>query len=179
MAFRFQKLDIPEVIHIEPDIYGDARGFFLETFKSSDFKAFGTEYNFVQINHSKSRKNVLRGLHFQKDPVSQGKLITVVSGTIFDVAVDLRESSESYGKWVGAELSAEKKNMLFVPCGFAHGFCVVSDSAEIIYYCTNSEYSPEHEQSIMWNDPDLNINWPIDNPILSEKDKKAIPFKTL
>lgn len=179
MAFKFTKLNIPDVLHIESDVYGDDRGFFTETFKASDFIAAGAEYNFVQINHSKSQKNVLRGLHFQKDPKAQGKLITVVAGTIFDVAVDLRESSEFYCKWIGVELSAEKKDMLFVPCGFAHGFCVLSDSAEIIYYCTNNEYSPECERRLMWNDPDFNIKWPIDNPILSEKDEKAIPFNAL
>jgi len=102
-----------------------------------------------------------------------------VAGTIFDVAVDIRKSSEFYGKWIGVEISADKKNMLFVPCGFAHGFCVLSEYAETIYYCTNNEYSPEHEQSIMWNDPDLNINWPIEAPILSEKDKKGVRLKGL
>jgi len=172
-------MNIPDVLLIETDVHGDNRGFFIETFKASDFIAAGAEYNFVQINHSKSQKNVLRGLHCQKEPYAQGKLITVVAGTIFDVAVDLRESSEYYGKWVGVELNAEKKNMLFVPCGFAHGFCVLSEYSEIIYYCTNSEYSPKSEQSILWNDPDVGINWPIDDPILSEKDRKAIPFKDL
>jgi len=179
MSFKFSKLSIEDVLHIEPDIHKDSRGFFLETFKASDFKAAGAEHAFVQINHSQSQKNVLRGLHFQKYPNFQGKLIAVVFGAIFDVAVDIRKSSPSYGRWVSATLSAEKKNMLFVPCGFAHGFCVLSDFAEIIYYCTNSEYSPENEESILWNDTDLNIRWPIDNPILSEKDQKASTFQSI
>ncbi len=179
MAFTFQKTELPEVVEIQSDVYGDDRGFFAEVFKASSFNEIGIDKGFVQINHSKSAKKVLRGLHFQKDPYAQGKLVTAISGKIFDVAVDIRKNSENFGKWIGIELNSDKKNMLYVPCGFAHGFCVLSEYAEIVYYCTNSEYSPEHEVGIIWNDPDLNINWPIKDPILSKKDKGAVPFKTL
>jgi dTDP-4-dehydrorhamnose 3,5-epimerase len=170
MSFHFTKLENPDVIHIKSDIYGDARGYFTETYKYPEFKANGIERKFLQVNHSKSSKGILRGLHYQKDPMAQGKLVTVIEGEIFDVAVDLRVGSPHYGKWVSQILDAGKKNMLYVPEGFAHGFCSLSENTQVIYYCTQV-YSPEHERGIIWNDPHLGISWPIKDPILSDKDK--------
>jgi len=141
----------------------------MENYKYSEFADFGIKDKFVQDNHSKSVKNVLRGLHFQMLPKAQAKLVRCVKGEIFDVAVDIRKNSPTYGKWVGEILSEENKKMFFLPVGFAHGFCVLSDEAEIIYK-SSDEYSPENERAIAWNDPTININWPIKNPIVSEKD---------
>ena len=169
MPFTFKKLSIPEVVLIEPKAFGDERGFFMENYKYSEFADFGIKDKFVQDNHSKSVKNVLRGLHFQMLPKAQAKLVRCIKGEIFDVAVDIRKNSPTYGKWVGEILSEENKKELFIPIGFAHAFCVVSDEAEIIYKSSN-EYSPENERAIAWNDPTINISWPIKNPIVSEKD---------
>ncbi|MEA1937211.1 MAG: dTDP-4-dehydrorhamnose 3,5-epimerase [Patescibacteria group bacterium] len=169
MPFVFKKLSIPEVVLIEPKIFEDQRGFFMESYKYSEFAAFGIKDEFVQDNHSKSVKNVLRGLHFQMLPKAQAKLVRCISGEIFDVAVDIRKNSPAYGKWVGEILSEENKKELFLPVGFAHGFCVLSAEAEIVYK-SSDEYSPERERAIIWNDPTININWPIKNPIVSEKD---------
>jgi len=169
MAFRFTKLEIPEVIHVESDIYDDDRGYFTEVYKYSEFQKNGIEKPFVQVNHSKSSKGVLRGLHYQKDPMAQGKLVTVVEGKIFDVVVDIRSGSSTYGKWVSKIIDAVKKDMLYVPEGFAHGFCVLSETAQVIYYCTEV-YSPEHERGIRWDDPQLNITWPITDPVLTKHD---------
>ncbi len=169
MPFKFQKLKIPELILITPEVFQDKRGFFLETYKESDFAKNGIKEKFVQENHSKSKKGVLRGLHFQKPPFSQGKLVRVIRGEIFDVAVDIRKNSKTYGKWVGIKLSEKNKKMLYIPPGFAHGFCVLSDFAEVIYKCTKP-YSPKHESGILWNDKTLKIKWPIKKPILSKKD---------
>ena len=141
----------------------------MENYKYSEFAAFGIKDKFVQDNHSKSAKNVLRGLHFQMLPKAQAKLVRCIKGEIFDVAVDIRKNSPTYGKWVGEILSEENKKELFLPIGFAHGFCVLSDEAEIIYK-SSDEYSPENERAIAWNDPTINIDWPIKNPIVSEKD---------
>lgn len=169
MAFKFKRLKIPGVILILPDVYKDERGFFLESYKKTAFKNNGVVVDFVQTNHSKSQKNVLRGLHYQLNPVAQAKLVRVVSGEIFDVAVDLRKGSPYYGKWTGEALSSENKSLFYIPEGFAHGFCTLTDVAEVIYYCSN-EYAPDFDRGIVFNDPDIGIDWPIENPILSEKD---------
>ena len=178
MSFNFKKLDIPDVILIEPRIFRDERGFFMESYKSSEFKKFGIEDNFIQTNQSRSKKGVLRGLHFQRDPQVQAKLVQVISGEIFDVAVDIRKNSPYYGKWISKILSDENKNMLYIPAGFAHGFCVLSDEADVVYSC-DKEYAPETESGIIWNDPDLNINWPLSDVIVSEKDQKLRNFKEI
>jgi dTDP-4-dehydrorhamnose 3,5-epimerase len=163
-------LAIPDVILLEPRVFGDARGFFFESFNQRQFEAaIGRPVRFVQDNHSKSAKNVLRGLHYQiQQP--QGKLVRVVQGAVFDVAVDIRQSSPTFGQWVGEILSADNKRQLWVPAGFAHGFVVLSDTAEFLYKTTDY-YAPEHERCILWNDPAIGIQWPIDAaPLLSAKD---------
>jgi len=170
---NFQKLEIPDVILIIPKVFGDDRGFFMETYRQSGFIENGISQNFVQDNYSKSTKNVLRGLHYQIDPKAQGKLVRVTFGEVFDVAVDIRKNSPTYGKWVGQYLSAQNKHIMYIPPGFAHGFLVISDYAEFSYKCTEY-YSPEHERCIAWNDPDLNISWPTNEPLLSDKDKKGL-----
>lgn len=164
---------IPEVVLFEPKIFGDDRGFFFESFNSKVFtQAIGHEVQFVQDNHSKSVRGVLRGIHYQIQQ-AQGKLVRVTQGTVFDVAVDLRKSSPTFGKWVGAELSAENKHQLWVPPGFGHGFVVLSDTAEFLYKTTDY-YAPEHERCIIWNDPALAIDWRIqDAPKLSAKDSQG------
>lgn len=164
---------IPEVIILEPKVFGDNRGFFFESFNSKVFEqATGVKSTFVQDNHSKSAKNVLRGLHYQIHH-PQGKLVRVVQGEVFDVAVDIRKSSKTFGKWVGVHLSAENKKQLWIPVGFAHGFLVLSDTAEFLYKVTDY-YSPEHERSLHWNDPSLGIQWPLEGqPILAAKDASA------
>lgn len=170
--------DIPDVLIIEPQVYGDERGFFYESFNEKAFQEkTGLKREFVQDNHSRSLQNVLRGLHYQiQQP--QGKLVRVVLGTVFDVAVDLRESSPTFGSWVGCLLSAENKRQFWVPEGFAHGFIVLSEAAEFLYK-TTEYYAPQYDRTILWNDPDLNIDWPIEaEPILSTKDKAGQPFKT-
>ncbi len=169
MPFRFQKLEIPEILLIEARIFDDDRGYFLESYKHSDFAANGVTQAFVQDNISHSTRGVLRGLHFQNHPQAQGKLVTVLQGRIFDVAVDIRRGSPTYGQWVGVELAAEDFRMLWVPVGFAHGFCVLSHEATVAYKVTE-EYAPELDRGILWNDPDIGIRWPIANPILSQKD---------
>jgi len=171
MPFEFKKTNIPNVVLIKPKIFKDERGFFIETYKYSEFCKYGINETFLQDNHSRSTKGVLRGLHYQKNPASQGKLVRCTIGEIFDVAVDIRKSSPSYGKWAGAILSEENREMLYIPPGFAHGFLVLSDVAEVLYK-TTEEYSPENDRGIFWNDPAIAINWPVDNPVVSEKDKK-------
>jgi len=173
MPFKFTRLDIPEVVLIDPEVHLDERGFFMESYKYSEFAAFGIKEHFVQDNHSRSTKGVLRGLHYQGPPEAQGKLVRVVVGEIFDVAVDLREGSPTYRKWIGERLSAKNKRMLYIPPGFAHGFCVLSEVAEVIYK-TTEEYAPEYDAGIRWNDPEIGIHWPIEHPILSAKDA-ALP----
>ncbi|MDX1491415.1 MAG: dTDP-4-dehydrorhamnose 3,5-epimerase [Pseudohongiellaceae bacterium] len=168
---------IPDVIVIEPKVFGDHRGFFMETWRESTLAEVAPSLRFVQDNHSKSSKGILRGLHYQLQQ-PQGKLVRVVSGEIYDVAVDMRRSSPTYGQWVGEILSAENRKQLWVPPGFAHGFIVTSDSAEMVYKCTDY-YAPDDEYSLLWNDPQLAIDWPmegIDQPILSDKDKAAQLF---
>ena len=162
---------IPEVIRVEPQVFGDARGFFMETFRADQMAAAGISGNFVQDNHSGSRKNILRGLHYQIRQ-AQGKLVRAVSGEIFDVAVDLRRSSFTFGRWTGEILSADNKRMLWIPPGFAHGFYVLSDWADVLYK-TTEYYSPEWERTLIWNDPTVGIRWPIPaglEPIISSKD---------
>jgi dTDP-4-dehydrorhamnose 3,5-epimerase len=170
MPFEFKTLGIPGIVLVRPQVFGDDRGFFVEMYKHTDFVQGGIKEHLVQDNYSKSSKGVLRGLHYQKNPWAQGKLIMCLKGKIFDVAVDIRTGSTLYGKWVGAELSEENRMMLYVPPGFAHGFQVLSETAEIMYKCTN-EYSPADDRGIIWNDPDINISWPLKDPILSGKDK--------
>ena len=164
---------ISEVLILEPDVYTDERGYFMETFRSSYLNEHGVELNFVQDNQSQSRIGTLRGLHYQLE-FPQGKLVRVISGTVFDVAVDIRENSTTFGKWVGETLSAENRKQLWVPPGFAHGFLVLSQSAELFYKCTDY-YHPEDDYSLLWNDPAVGIEWPTENrePILSEKDRIA------
>lgn len=171
MPFVFKKLSIPDVVLIEPKVFGDERGFFMETYKESEFFKFGIKKRFIQENHSKSKKGVLRGLHYQAFPKAQAKIIRCIAGEIFDVAVDIRKKSPTYKKWVAEVLSAENKKQLYIPEGFAHGFCVLSREAEIVYKC-NREYSPENERGIIWNDSSIKIKWPIKKPVLSEKDKR-------
>jgi len=170
MAFRFTPKDIPEVTVIDPPVFPDERGFFMESYKRSEFVAAGISEAFVQCNHSKSAKGILRGLHYQKHPKAQAKLIRALSGEIYDVVVDLRKGGSSYGKWTAATLSAENKKMLYVPVGFAHGFCVISAEAEILYMASE-EYAPDEEAGVLWNDGDLGIDWPIAKPILSARDR--------
>lgn len=168
---------IPEVLVIEPQVFGDDRGFFYESFNAQEFaQKTGIQTQFVQDNHSRSAKNVLRGLHYQiQQP--QGKLVRVVVGEVFDVAVDLRKSSPSFGQWVGSLLSAENKRQLWVPEGFAHGFVVLSDFADFLYKTTNY-YAPNYERSLLWNDPDIGIDWPLsESPLLSSKDQVAKPLR--
>lgn len=171
MPFSFKRLFIPDLILIEPKIFKDIRGFFMESYKYSDFKNFGILDEFQQDNLSRSYKGVIRGLHFQKEPRSQGKLIQCLKGSIFDVAVDIRIGSPTFGRWASVELSDENRLMFYIPPGFAHGFAVISDYADVLYRCTR-EYSPQDERGIIWNDPDIKIEWPLKDPILSEKDSR-------
>jgi len=169
MPFEFRELEIPGVVLVKPKVFGDERGFFMETYKMPDFAAAGITESFVQDNHSRSTRGVLRGLHYQNPPFAQGKLVRVVRGEVFDVAVDIRRGSPMWGRWVGMVLSEENKKLLYLPAGMAHGFCVLSDVAEVVYKTTNI-YSAESEAGIIWNDEDLGIDWPVENPVLSEKD---------
>ncbi|TNV18997.1 dTDP-4-dehydrorhamnose 3,5-epimerase [Buttiauxella sp. B2] len=167
------KTNISDLVVFEPTIYGDDRGFFFESYNRTSFEnAIGKSYDFVQDNHSRSSKGVLRGLHFQHEPYSQGKLVRCVMGQVFDVAVDIRPESADFGKWFGILLSAENKKQLWIPEGFAHGFLTLSDHAEFVYKATNY-YTPTHEDSILWNDAEIGIEWPINDVVLSDKDKKA------
>ncbi|MGO3768740.1 MAG: dTDP-4-dehydrorhamnose 3,5-epimerase [Vreelandella alkaliphila] len=174
---QYEKLAIPDVVLITPQVFGDERGFFMETFRQSEFEHHCGRYTFVQDNHSKSTHGILRGLHYQHQQ-PQGKLVRVTQGEVFDVAVDMRQSSPTYGQWVGATLSEQNKQMLWVPPGFAHGFYVTSETAEFQYKCTDY-YAPGDEVSILWNDPQLAIQWPIQGqkPRLSAKDEQGLAFK--
>jgi len=171
LQFTFKKLSIPDIIIIETKSFPDDRGFFLESFKESVFLENGINTRFVQDNFSHSIKGVLRGLHYQKNPKAQAKLVTVFQGEIFDVAVDIRKDSPTYGKWVSEILSEQNHKLLYIPEGFAHGYCVLSDKADI-FYKVNQEYSPEHDGGFIWNDPEIDVKWPIDKPLISEKDLK-------
>ena len=175
---KFEELPIPDLIVIKPDIFGDERGFFFESYHQEKFMEVGININIAEQNHSGSKKNILRGLHYQIKN-SQSKLVRVLKGRVYDVAVDIRKSSPTFGKWEGIILSEENKFLLWVPAGFAHGFYVLSDWAEV-EYSTSDFYAPEHERSILWNDPDLDIKWPIEEgeyPILSSKDSDGKLFK--
>ena len=175
MPFEFKRLEIEDVILVSPKVFGDNRGFFMETYKKSEFQKNGINVEFVQDNHSKSSKGVLRGLHYQAKPHGQAKLVRCTKGKIFDVAVDIRPNSPTFKKWVGQILSEENKNMLFIPEGFAHGFVVLSDEAELLYK-TGKEYAPDFDRGIRWNDPEINVNWGINfEPKVSEKDYQQ-PF---
>jgi dTDP-4-dehydrorhamnose 3,5-epimerase len=171
---QFERTAIPDVILIQPRVYGDERGFFMETFRADEFAAYGITAGFVQDNHSGSQRGILRGLHYQvRQP--QGKLVRVVCGDIYDVAVDLRRSSPTFGHWVGAVLSSQNKKQIWIPTGFAHGFYVLSEEAEVVYK-TTEYYAPLYERSLFWNDPSLKIEWPLIDgkpPILSDKDAHA------
>lgn len=175
---QFEPTEIPDVVLIRPQVFGDSRGFFLETWHERKFAAAGIDAHFVQDNHSRSGQHILRGLHYQIQQ-TQGKLVRVVTGSVFDVAVDIRRSSPTFGRWVGAVLSQENHHMLWVPPGFAHGFVVLSASADFLYRCTDF-YAPAHERAILWNDPDLDIRWPLPpgaEPVLSPKDAAAPRFR--
>jgi dTDP-4-dehydrorhamnose 3,5-epimerase len=169
MPFQFTSLRIPEIILVEARSFADDRGFFAETYKRSEFAAHGIEDAFVQSNLSHSRRGVLRGLHYQKHPRAQAKLVTVLSGEVFDVAVDIRRGSPTYGQWVGLTLLVEPLRLLYVPAGFAHGFCVLSETADVLYKVSD-EYAPDLDRGIIWNDPEIGIRWPLDQPVLSPKD---------
>jgi dTDP-4-dehydrorhamnose 3,5-epimerase len=170
MPFNFKELAIPGVILIEPGVRTDGRGFFMETYKRSEFAAAGIHETFVQENHSSSERGVLRGLHYQRPPHGQSKLVRVVSGEVFDVAVDLRPDSPTSGRWVGVSLSSADRKLLYIPAWCAHGFCVLSDRADVVYLAS-TEYAPESEAGLMWNDPALGIDWPVHAPLVSERDK--------
>ncbi len=169
MPIKVTQTSLSRVLLIEPQVFTDDRGFFLETFHHKKYAEAGLGQRFVQDNHSHSNRHTLRGLHYQFGNHGQGKLVYVVTGEIFDVAVDIRRGSPTFGKWVGVVLSAQNKHQLYVPEDFAHGFCVLSDTADVIYKCTEF-YSPGHESGVFWADPMINIEWPIQTPLLSDKD---------
>ncbi len=174
MPFEFKPLRIPEVILVEAKAFGDRRGYFKETYQQAEFMKNDIPLPFVQDNFSFSSYGVLRGLHYQKPPFAQGKLVTAVRGTLFDVAVDIRHGSPTYGQWVGELLSEENHRLLYIPPGFAHGFCVTSDVAALAYKVT-APYSAKCETGIIWNDPTINVEWPVESPTLSDRDV-ALPF---
>lgn len=179
MPFEFEKQKIEDLILVKPKIFGDNRGFFMESYKKSEFVKNGIDIDFIQDNHSKSTSKVLRGLHYQAKPYGQAKLVRCIKGRIYDVAVDLRKNSKTFGQYVKVELSQENKFMFYIPVGFAHGFVVLSDEAEILYK-TSNEYNPSSDRGLLWSDKDINIDWQIDfQPILSEKDKIQPKFKDL
>ena len=171
MPFVFEKQEIEDIILVKPQVFGDNRGFFMEAYKKSDFYKNGITVEFNQDNHSKSSKHVLRGLHYQANPYGQAKLVRCSKGRIYDVAVDIRPNSKTFGKYVKVELSEDNKNMLYIPVGFAHGFVVLSDVAELLYKASG-EYNPQADRGVLWSDKDINIDWEIDfEPILSAKDE--------
>ena len=174
MPFTFTSLSIPGVTLVEPKTFFDERGYFFESFKSSDFQKAGLPTLFVQDNFSFSKKGVIRGLHYQQSPKAQGKLISVIKGRAWDVAVDIRQDSETFLKWVALELDDQNHAMLYIPPGFAHGFLALSDEVLLLYKCTN-EYDPQADRGIRWDDPDIVIQWPIKKPILSVKDRQ-LPY---
>lgn len=179
MPFEFIKTEIEDVIIVEPKVFGDNRGFFMESYKKSDFFNNGIKVEFNQDNHSKSTAHVLRGLHYQIKPYSQAKLVRCSNGRIYDVAVDLRQNSKTFKKYVKVELSKDNKRMLFIPEGFAHGFVVLSDEAELLYKASG-EYNPLADRGVLWNDKEINIDWEIDfEPILSPKDKEQKTLKEI
>jgi dTDP-4-dehydrorhamnose 3,5-epimerase len=169
--------DIPGLMVVEPKVFGDGRGFFMETWNRQRYREAGLDWDFVQDNVSLSRRGILRGLHFQ-NPAPQGKLVFALQGEVFDAAVDLRRSSPTFGRWYGLHLSAENKRQFFIPPGFAHGFAVLSETALFAYKCTEF-YTPQHELTLAWNDPDIGITWPLENPQLSDKDLRGVRLKDL
>ena len=178
LSFTFKKLDISEIILVEPKIFPDERGLFFENYKESEFLANEINSKFIQDNISHSTNGVLRGLHFQRNPKAQAKLVTVLTGKIFDVAVDIRKNSPTYGKWVSEILSEDNHHSLFIPEGFAHGFCVLSNEAFVLYK-VNQEYSPKYDGGILWDDPTINIKWPINTPKISKKDGQLPLIKNI
>ncbi len=176
MGFRFQKLQIPDVLLVQASTARDDRGFFREVYKQSEFSANGMPQRFIQDNCAHSTGHILRGLHYQKNPHAQGKYIFVLDGKIFDVAVDIRKGSPTYAKWVGEELSADNGRALYVPPGFAHGYAVLSESASVAYKVT-AEYAPDADRGILWNDPEVGVEWPLADPILSPKDARLPVLK--
>lgn len=169
MPFHFKRLEIPELVLIEAQAFEDGRGFFMEVYKKTEFSAIGVQQVFVQDNYSYSVRGTLRGLHYQNQPKAQAKLVMVLRGEIFDVALDIRKGSPTYGQWVGVVLTGQMHHMLYIPAGFAHGFCVLSKEADILYKVTE-EYAPALDRGILWNDPEVGIRWPIEKPVLSAKD---------
>ena len=174
---KVENTKLSGVVVITPQVFGDDRGFFMETYNAEKTVGLGVPGVFVQDNHSRSTQGVLRGMHFQY-PQWQGKLVRAISGEIYDVAVDMRADSETFGQWFGIYLNDENKQQLYVPPGFAHGFCVTSEIADVAYKCT-SDYQPNQDTGFRWNDPEVGIEWPIENPVLSEKDAKLKPFSSL
>ena len=174
MPFSFAPLDISDVILVEPKVFPDNRGFFFESFKASDFEKAGLPTHFVQDNFSFSKKDVIRGLHYQKNPKAQGKLVSVLKGSVWDVAVDIRRKSPTFLKWVAVELNDQNHALLYIPAGFAHGFISLTEDVHLLYKCTN-EYDPQADAGVRWNDPDIAIPWPAANPIVSTKDA-VLPF---
>lgn len=170
MPFQFSRLEIPELILIEPKVFPDSRGFFMETYKESEFIKAGILEKFIQDNHSLSKKGVIRGLHYQLQPKPQGKLVRVIKGKIWDVAVDIRKNSPTFKKWIGVELSEENHQMFYIPAGFAHGFIALSDEVHLMYKCTE-EWDGKLDKGIRWNDPEIGVQWPVKSPIVSDKDK--------
>jgi dTDP-4-dehydrorhamnose 3,5-epimerase len=178
MPFQFTDLELPGVILIEPRVYADERGFFMETYKQREFIAAGITESFVQENHSRSTRHTVRGMHFQRPPYAQAKLVRVVAGEICDVALDVRPQSRTFGRWVSVTLSAENRRMVYIPSWCAHGFCVTSAEAEVMYK-TSSEYAVDHEVGVRWDDPDVGITWPVTDPILSAKDRTLPSLRAL
>ena len=175
MPFKFKKTTVPGVILIEYERFDDRRGFFMETFRRNEFTENGINLPFIQDNFSHSVRGVLRGLHYQKNPSAQGKLALVLKGAVFDVAVDIRKGSPTYGQWVGETLSDTNRRMLYLPPGMAHGFCVLSEEVDFFYKVT-ADYAPDLDRGFIWNDPEVGIEWPITDPILSEKDRNLPPL---
>lgn len=178
MPAVFERCYIEGLVIVKPRVFPDGRGFFLETYKKSEYAANGITEDFVQDNHSRSSRGVLRGLHFQRAPYAQGKLVRVTRGRVWDVAVDIRPGSATYGKWYGVELSEENRTMFYIPAGFAHGFVTLEDDTEFMYKCT-AEYNKESEGGLIWNDPDLAIGWPVTDVLVSEKDQVLPRMKEL
>lgn len=174
MPFKFTQCEINGLVVVEPKVFNDERGFFLESYKKTEFAENGIDVVFCQDNHSVSSKGVLRGLHFQRAPFAQAKLVRVVKGRVWDVAVDIRKNSPTFKRWIGVELSEENRRMFYIPEGFAHGFIALTDDVHLLYKCSN-EYSPTHDAGIIWNDPEIAVQWPIDEPVLSEKDN-VLPY---
>jgi dTDP-4-dehydrorhamnose 3,5-epimerase len=178
MPFEFTQTSLPGVMLIEPRAFEDARGFFMETYRQNDYASAGVPDACVQENHSRSSQGTLRGLHFQRPPKAQGKLVRAIVGEIFDVAVDIRPDSQTFGQWVGITLSAENRRILYIPSWCAHGFCVVSETAEVVYK-TTAEYAPELEGGLAWDDASLAIAWPVSNPLVSHRDRQWPTLRSL